>query len=113
MVSAACLWMVTGFVPVWAQEKPAAAAQTDVKPTVPAPAPSSAPVEEEKPTGELSVSGLTAYIWRGYENTRNSVVVQPSLTVGYKGFSRYATLFTDQRYQLQHLDGNGLYPLLY
>ena len=87
MVSAACLWMVTGFVPVQAQEKPAATAQTDVKPTVPAPAPSSAPAEEEKPTGELSVSGLTAYIWRGYENTRNSVVVQPSLTVGYKGFS--------------------------
>ncbi len=87
IVSAACLWMVTGFVPVWAQEKPAAAAQTDVKPTVPAPAPSPAPAEEEKPTGELSVSGLTAYIWRGYENTRNSVVVQPSLTVGYKGFS--------------------------
>ena len=87
MVSAACLWMVTGFVPVWAQEKPAAAAQTDVKPTVPAPAPSLAPTEEEKPTGELSVSGLTAYIWRGYENTRNSIVIQPSLTVGYKGFS--------------------------
>jgi hypothetical protein len=87
MVSAACLWMVTGFAPVQAQEKPAAAAQTDVKPTVPAPAPSPAPTEEEKPTGELSVSGLTAYIWRGYENTRNSVVVQPSLTVGYKGFS--------------------------
>jgi Bacterial protein of unknown function (Gcw_chp). len=87
MASAACLWMVTGFAPVQAQEKPAAAAQTDVKPTVPAPAPSPAPAEEEKPTGELSVSGLTAYIWRGYENTRNSVVVQPSLTVGYKGFS--------------------------
>ena len=87
MVSAACLWMVTGFAPVQAQEKPAAAAQTDVKPTVPAPAPSPAPTEEEKPTGELSVSGLTAYIWRGYENTRNSIVIQPSLTVGYKGFS--------------------------
>jgi hypothetical protein len=87
MVNVACLLMVTGFVPVQAQEKPAAAAQTDVKPTVPAPAPSPAPAEEEKPTGELSVSGLTAYIWRGYENTRNSVVIQPSLTVGYKGFS--------------------------
>jgi hypothetical protein len=54
---------------------------------VPAPAPSPAPAEEEKPTGELSVSGLTTYIWRGYENTRNSIVIQPSLTVGYKGFS--------------------------
>ena len=87
MVSVAFLLIVSGFVPVQAQEKPAAAAQTDVKPTVPAPAPSPAPAEEEKPTGELSVSGLTAYIWRGYENTRNSVVIQPSLTVGYKGFS--------------------------
>jgi hypothetical protein len=85
MVSVAFLLIVSGFVPVQAQEKPAAAAQTDVKPTVPAPSP--APAEEEKPTGELSVSGLTAYIWRGYENTRNSVVIQPSLTVGYKGFS--------------------------
>ena len=87
MVSVACLWMVTGFAPVQAQEKPAAAAQTDVKPTVPAPAPSPAPAEEERPAGELSVSGLTAYIWRGYENTRNSVVIPPSLTVGYKCFS--------------------------
>ena len=43
--------------------------------------------EEDKPTGELSVSGLTKYIWRGYENTRHSIVVQPSMTVGYKGFS--------------------------
>jgi hypothetical protein len=30
---------------------------------------------------------LSKYVWRGYENTKNSVVVQPSLTVGYKGFS--------------------------
>jgi hypothetical protein len=43
--------------------------------------------EEDKPTGELSVSGVTKYIWRGYENTRHSIVVQPSMTVGYKGFS--------------------------
>ena len=43
--------------------------------------------EEDKPTGELAVSGLTKYIWRGYENTRNSIVVQPSMTVGYKGLS--------------------------
>lgn len=47
----------------------------------------SAMAEEDKPTGELSVSGLTKYIWRGYENTRHSIVVQPSMTVGYKGFS--------------------------
>jgi hypothetical protein len=42
---------------------------------------------EEKPTGEISVSVLSAYIWRGQELTRNSIVLQPSATVGYKGFS--------------------------
>jgi len=30
---------------------------------------------------------LSKYVWRGYENTKDSIVVQPSLTVGYKGFS--------------------------
>lgn len=43
--------------------------------------------EEEKPTGDLTVSALTQYIWRGYELSRNSVVIQPSMTIGYKGFS--------------------------
>jgi len=43
--------------------------------------------EEDKVTGELDLSVLSAYIWRGYEQTRNSVVVQPAATVSYKGFS--------------------------
>ncbi|MGA2526777.1 MAG: hypothetical protein ABSF79_09205, partial [Smithellaceae bacterium] len=34
--------------------------------------------EEDKVTGELDLSVLNAYIWRGYEQTRDSVVVQPS-----------------------------------
>ena len=42
---------------------------------------------EDKVTGEVDLSVLSAYIWRGYEQTRNSVVVQPSATVSYKGFS--------------------------
>ncbi|PKN68415.1 MAG: hypothetical protein CVU52_10135 [Deltaproteobacteria bacterium HGW-Deltaproteobacteria-10] len=41
----------------------------------------------EKPTGEVAVSALSAYIWRGQEMTRNSVVVQPSATISYKGFT--------------------------
>lgn len=45
------------------------------------------PAEEEKPTGEFAVSALSQYIWRGYELSRNSIVVQPAVTVGYKGFS--------------------------
>jgi len=43
--------------------------------------------QEEKPTGDATVVVLSKYVWRGYELSRDSVVVQPSLTVGYKGFS--------------------------
>jgi Bacterial protein of unknown function (Gcw_chp) len=43
--------------------------------------------EEDKVTGEVDFSVLSAYIWRGYEQTRDSVVVQPAATVSYKGFS--------------------------
>jgi hypothetical protein len=43
--------------------------------------------EEDKVTGEIDLSVLSAYIWRGYEQTRNSVVIQPAATVSYKGFS--------------------------
>jgi len=43
--------------------------------------------EEQKPTADFTVYGLSAYIWRGQELTRNSVVVQPSATVSYRGLS--------------------------
>jgi len=43
--------------------------------------------EDEKPTADLSVSVLSAYIWRGQELSKDSAVVEPSMTVGYKGFS--------------------------
>lgn len=45
------------------------------------------PAEEEKPTGDFSIAALSQYIWRGYELSRNSVIIQPSATMGYKGFS--------------------------
>lgn len=44
-------------------------------------------VEEDKVSGQIDLSVLSAYIWRGQELTRNSVVLQPAATVGYKGFS--------------------------
>jgi hypothetical protein len=43
--------------------------------------------EEDKVTGQVDLSVLSAYIWRGYEQTRDSAVVQPAVTVSYKGFS--------------------------
>ncbi|MCK7468357.1 MAG: hypothetical protein MZU91_09745 [Desulfosudis oleivorans] len=43
--------------------------------------------EEDKVTGEVAASILSAYIWRGQELTRHSVVIQPSVTASYKGFT--------------------------
>ena len=46
-----------------------------------------ASAEEEAPSADLSVAVLSAYIWRGLELSNDSIVIQPSMTVGYKGFS--------------------------
>ena len=43
--------------------------------------------EEDKPTADLTVGALSQYVWRGFAYTKDSVVVQPSMTVGYKDFS--------------------------
>ena len=43
--------------------------------------------EEEKPTGDFTAAVLNQYVWRGYELSRDSIVIQPSMTLGYKGFS--------------------------
>jgi hypothetical protein len=43
--------------------------------------------EEEKPTASATMGAFSKYIWRGYELSNDSVVVQPSLTVGYNGFT--------------------------
>jgi hypothetical protein len=43
--------------------------------------------EESGLAGEVSVSALSQYIWHGQELSRHSVVLQPSFTLSYKGFS--------------------------
>jgi len=54
--------------------------------------------EEDKPTADLSVSALSKYVWRGYELSKDSIVLQPSMTIGYKGFgfNLWGNLDTDQ-----------------
>jgi hypothetical protein len=42
---------------------------------------------EEKVTGSVTLGVFNKYIFRGYELSRHSVVIQPSVTVSYKGFS--------------------------
>lgn len=44
-------------------------------------------VEEVAPTASADVSVLNKYIWRGYQLSDDSIVIQPSATVEYKGFS--------------------------
>ncbi len=46
-----------------------------------------AKIEEAKPTTDLTVSVLSAYISKGDELSRNSIVIQPQIALGYKGFS--------------------------
>lgn len=44
-------------------------------------------VEEPKITGSISTGIFNRYIFRGYEFGSKSAVIQPNLTISYKGFS--------------------------
>ena len=68
----------------WTAEEPGKAAES--KPAAESKA-AEQNKEEVKITGEAAASILSAYIWRGQELTRHSVVIQPSATIGYKGVS--------------------------
>ena len=41
---------------------------------------------EDKPEADLTVSFLSQYVWRGFELSKDSLVIQPSMTVSHKGF---------------------------
>jgi len=59
-----------------------------------------APVSaDSKPTAELDMGVFSQYIWRGFEESHNSVVIQPSVTLGYEGFSFniWGNMDTDQK----------------
>jgi hypothetical protein len=58
---------------------------------------SNAMAEEESPTASGSAAFLSKYVWRGYELSNDSIVIQPSMTVGYKGFAfnAWSNLDTD------------------
>jgi len=43
--------------------------------------------EEVKPTTDLMISVLSAYISKGDELSRNSIVIEPQIMLGYKGLS--------------------------
>jgi hypothetical protein len=43
--------------------------------------------EAEKPTASVDLGMFSKYVWRGLELSKNSMVIEPSVTLGYKGFS--------------------------
>jgi len=66
--------------PSWAEEKPLAPGEGTTVAT--------ADQEEvDRPTASADVAFLSQYIWRGYALSKDSLVIQPSVTAAYKGFS--------------------------
>ncbi len=53
--------------------------------------------EEEVPSADASIGFYSKYVWRGFELSDDSLAIQPSLTLSYKGFSAnlWASLDTD------------------
>ena len=49
--------------------------------------PLAAMAEDEGPTASADVAFMSKYVWRGYELSDDSLIIQPSVTVGYKGFA--------------------------
>ena len=43
--------------------------------------------DADKPTAGVDLGVFSQYVWRGEAFSKNSLVVQPSVTLGYKGFS--------------------------
>jgi len=76
---------------LYADDQPAATA-APAAPAEAAPAAAAAPAAPAV-TGSAALSALNRYIFRGYELSSHSLVLQPSLTINYSGFS--ATLWSN------------------
>lgn len=83
-MTALALLLASFPLPSFAAEEPARTAEAK-------PAAQAATPETDRITGEVAAGILSAYIWRGQEMTRDSVVIEPSMTANYKGFT--ATLW--------------------
>jgi len=58
-----------------------------------------AAADASKPTAAMDLGVFSQYIWRGFELSHNSVVIQPSVTLAYYGFSfnAWGNLDTDKK----------------
>ena len=87
IITAALLLLFIAALPQASSAEEAKPSETAVQQAAPAGAPAPQAQEEDKVTGEIDLTVSSAYIWRGYEQTRDSAVLEPSATVSYKGFS--------------------------
>ena len=84
MAGLLCLLIVAGPAPARSEEGPAVVTGAGT----PSPAATAATAaDEEKPTADLTVSAFNLYYYQGRAFSRNSLVIQPSLAIGYRGFS--------------------------
>jgi hypothetical protein len=53
--------------------------------------------EAAKPSASADIGVFSKYVWRGYELSKDSAVIQPSMTISYKdiGFNLWGNLDTD------------------
>ena len=53
---------------------------------------------EDKPEADFSLGAYSQYVWRGFAFSDSSVVIQPSMTIAYKGFgvNLWGNLDTDE-----------------
>ena len=85
LLTVAVLFVMLRLVPCcYAQEQQAVGA-----PEAPASGETVEPASETRdlPTVNMNTSFYSQYIWRGYELSQDSLVIFPSVTVSYKGFS--------------------------
>jgi uncharacterized protein (TIGR02001 family) len=54
---------------------------------------------QDKPEADLTMGAYSQYVWRGFAFSDSSVVIQPSMTVSYKGFAAnlWGNLDTDEK----------------
>ncbi len=59
--------------------------------------------EEEAPSGGADIALMSKYVWRGYSLSDSSIVIQPSISAGYKGFglNLWGNLDTDYEYEVE------------
>jgi len=72
-----------------------AAVQADAAPSAP---PAGMKLIPADLIADLNVSFYSQYIWRGFELSRDSLVIFPQLTVGYKGFAVTTWVDLDTRF---------------